>query len=136
VTAFYSVLTEGDDTNDPIADTVRGLVDGHVVLDRALAHRGQYPAIDVVSSLSRLAACVTPPEANAAAQIVRRAVAALLDVRDLVELGAYVAGINPVADAALRHSEDIEAFLCQHPTEATDATDVAAVLFALAEVLA
>lgn len=120
VTAFYTVLVEGDDMNDPIADAARSILDGHVVLDRELAIRGQYPAIDPLASLSRLAAKVVERERLAAATAVRSALAAVYEVRDLVEVGAYVPGTNPEADRGLAVHDAIVAFLAQAPDEPSD----------------
>jgi flagellum-specific ATP synthase len=101
ITAIYTVLVDGDDHNDPIADTVRGILDGHIVLDRRLALAGRYPAIDPLASVSRLATKVLPPEAVDLAAQARAALAAAESVRDLVEVGAYVPGTNPDADRGL-----------------------------------
>jgi flagellum-specific ATP synthase len=102
ITGFYTVLVEGDDMNDPIADSARSILDGHIVLDRRLAVAGRYPAIDPLSSLSRLAAKLVPPERLALAAAARDAMAAADEVRELVEVGAYVPGSNPAADRGLR----------------------------------
>ena len=101
ITAVYTVLVDGDDHNDPIADTVRGILDGHVVLDRRLALAGRYPAVDPLASISRLATKVLPAEHAELALQARAALSAAESVRDLVEVGAYVPGTNPVADRGL-----------------------------------
>jgi flagellum-specific ATP synthase len=101
VTAFYTVLVDGDDMNDPVADAARSILDGHLVLDRKLAHAGHYPPIDPLASLSRLAAKITTPEQVDRAAALRAALAAAEEVRDLVEVGAYVPGTNPAADLGL-----------------------------------
>jgi len=101
ITAVYTVLVDGDDHNDPIADTVRGILDGHVVLDRRLALAGRYPAVDPLASISRLASKVLPAEHVELAQQARAALSAAEAVRDLVEVGAYVPGTNPDADRGL-----------------------------------
>ncbi len=132
VTGFYTVLVDGDDMNDPVADAVRGLLDGHVVLDRRLAVQGHFPAIDPLASLSRLASKVVDPARSADASTVRAALAALEDVRDLVEVGAYVPGTNPVADAALAARADLVAFCTQAADDATALADTMASLDALA----
>ena len=113
ITAFYSVLVEGDDTNEPIADAVRGILDGHIVLSRDLAARSHYPAIDVLQSVSRTMPDVTAPEHREKAAQVREWLALLRDSEDLINVGAYVAGSNPRIDAALAHRQAIETFLCQ-----------------------
>ncbi len=101
ITAIYTVLVDGDDHNDPVADTVRGILDGHIVLDRRLAHAGRYPAVDPLLSISRLASKVLPADLVAVAAEARRALAAAESVRDLVEVGAYAPGSNPDADWGL-----------------------------------
>jgi len=113
ITSITTVLVEGGDHDEPIADTVRGILDGHIVLDRSLTARGHFPAIDPLSSLSRLADRVNDPNQQRAARTIRHALAALDRTRDLVELGAYVAGADPVADAALARQDDLNAFLTQ-----------------------
>ncbi len=123
ITGFFTVLVDGDDMNDPIADAARSILDGHVVLDRKLAHRGQYPAVDPLASLSRLASTVSTPEDAQAAQILRSALAAVEEVRDLVEVGAYAAGSNPRADIGLSIERDIWQLLGQHPEDLTPAAD-------------
>lgn len=124
VTGFYTVLVDGDDMNDPIADAARGILDGHIVLDRRLATEGRYPAIDPLASLSRLQAKVLGPEVRDLTVTIRAALAALEEVRDLVEVGAYVPGTNPVADRALAARDDLIAFLKQgvHERPAFDDT--------------
>ena len=113
ITGFYSVLVDGDDTNEPIADAVRGILDGHIVLSRDLAARNHYPAIDVLQSISRTMPQVTSREHRDKAGQVRDWLAALRDSEDLVNVGAYVAGSNPRIDAALVRREALGAFLCQ-----------------------
>ncbi len=101
ITAVYTVLVDGDDHNDPIADSVRGILDGHIVLERRLAQAGRYPAVDPLGSVSRLASKVLEPKQLALVGEARRAMAAAEEVRDLVEVGAYVPGTNAEADAGL-----------------------------------
>lgn len=113
ITAFYSVLVEGDDTNEPIADAVRGILDGHIVLSRDLAARNHYPAIDILQSVSRTMPDVTDASHRQKAGQVREWIAALRDSEDLVSVGAYVAGSNPRIDGALARREAIDRFLCQ-----------------------
>jgi flagellum-specific ATP synthase len=113
ITAVYSVLVEGDDTNEPIADAVRGILDGHIVLSRDLASRNHYPAIDILPSISRTMPDVTGVEHRQKAGEVRQWLASLRDSEDLVSVGAYVAGSNPRIDTALARREAIDAFLCQ-----------------------
>jgi flagellum-specific ATP synthase len=117
VTAFYTVLVEGDDHDEPIADAARSILDGHLVLDRALTTAGRFPSIDPLASLSRLAGVVTTDEQRHVASTVRRSLAAAERVRDLVEVGAYVPGTDPVSDAALAVKDDLVAFLAQRADE-------------------
>ncbi len=113
ITGLYTVLVDGDDHNEPIADAARGILDGHVVLDRRLAVRGHFPAVDVLGSVSRVMGKVTTPEKRRQAVALRRVLAARRDADDLIDIGAYVAGANPLVDAALAHGGAIERFLTQ-----------------------
>jgi FliI/YscN family ATPase len=113
ITAFYTVLVEGDDHNEPIADAVRGILDGHIVLSRDLAARNHYPAIDILPSVSRTMPQVTSGEHRAKAAEVREWLATIRDNEDLVSVGAYVAGSNPRVDTALAHRDAVARFLCQ-----------------------
>jgi flagellum-specific ATP synthase len=113
ITAIYSVLVEGDDTNEPIADAVRGILDGHIVLSRDLAGRNHYPAIDILSSISRTMPDVTDVAHRQRAAAVREWLATLRDTEDLVSVGAYVKGTTPRIDQALDRRERIQQFLCQ-----------------------
>ncbi|HJT89781.1 MAG TPA: FliI/YscN family ATPase, partial [Bryobacteraceae bacterium] len=99
ITGFFTVLVEGDDFNEPIADAVRAILDGHIILSRRLGSSGHYPAIDIPNSVSRLVGQLAPPDMIAAGYKIREALAALEDSRDLIDLGAYVAGKNPKLDA-------------------------------------
>jgi flagellum-specific ATP synthase len=120
ITAFYSVLVEGDDTNEPISDAVRGLLDGHTVLSRKLASQGHYPAIDMLDSISRLMVDVTPAEQQAAALLVRQLLAAYRDHEDLISIGAYRHGSNPTVDVAIAMREEINQYLRQSIGESCD----------------
>ncbi len=113
ITAFYSVLVEADDPNEPISDAVRGLLDGHVWLSRKLASRGQYPAVDVLESLSRLMPDVTGEEHRRAAQAIRELLAVYRDHEDLISIGAYRRGSNPAVDVALEMQDHLSLFLRQ-----------------------
>jgi len=113
VTGLYTVLVDGDDHDEPIADAARSILDGHVVLRRELAVAGHYPAIDAVASVSRVASRVTTPAQRAAAASLRAVLAARAAAKDLLDVGAYVAGSNPRVDAALACAADIDAFLRQ-----------------------
>jgi len=122
ITGLYTVLVEGDDMQDPIGDTARSILDGHIVLSRRLATAGHFPSIDVLESISRLTSSVTSREEQADATALRRMLAAHRDVRELVEIGAYVAGTEPDADAALARMGGIEEFLRQ-PMDETSTRD-------------
>ena len=113
ITAFYSVLVEGDDTNEPVSDAVRGLLDGHTILSRKIAAKGHYPAVDVLESLSRLASDITSPEHRAAAQTVREHLAAYRDHEDLISIGAYRQGANPTVDMAIAMQGEFNRYLRQ-----------------------
>jgi flagellum-specific ATP synthase len=120
ITALYTVLVDGDDMNEPVADAVRAILDGHVVLTRALAHAGHYPAIDLLQSVSRLTGEIIPPDLLRAGQVLRGALATLHEKEDLVSVGAYAPGSDPALDAALAHRPRIDAFLRQDVAERTD----------------
>ncbi len=113
ITAFYTVLVEADDPNEPVSDAVRGLLDGHTWLSRRLAAQGHYPAVDVLKSLSRLMPEVADEEHRAAAVAVRELLAAYRDHEDLISIGAYRRGSNPRVDAATDLLDDIRGFLRQ-----------------------
>jgi type III secretion protein N (ATPase) len=118
ITALYTVLVAGGDMDEPIADEVRGVLDGHVVLSRELAARGHFPAVDVPASLSRLMTAVAEAPHRAAAARVREWLAAYERHRDLVVLGAYERGSDPATDAALARWDALTAFLRQDTHEA------------------
>jgi flagellum-specific ATP synthase len=113
ITAFYTVLTEGDDPQDPIADAARGILDGHIVLSRELAEAGHYPAIDVERSISRVMNAVVPQEHNLAARRLRQLLAKYNKARDLIQLGAYVPGGDLELDLAVRQHDRITMLLQQ-----------------------
>ncbi|HYM55303.1 MAG TPA: FliI/YscN family ATPase [Solirubrobacteraceae bacterium] len=136
ITALYTVLVDGDDMNEPIADAVRSILDGHVVLTRSLAHAGHYPAIDVLHSVSRLVGEIVSPEVREAGQQLRAALAVLREKEDLVAIGAYQPGGDPALDTALAHRARIEGFLRQPVDERTDPADTDARLLDLARSLA
>jgi flagellum-specific ATP synthase len=114
ITGLYTVLVDGDDMNEPVADAVRAILDGHIVLSRDLAHAGHYPAIDVLHSVSRLVDQVVPNDIRAAGQELRKLMAALREKEDLIAIGAYQHGTDPVVDTAIAKREQIAAFLQQH----------------------
>ncbi len=113
ITAIYTVLVEGDDMNDPIADAVRGILDGHIVLSRSLGERGVYPAVDVLRSVSRVAREVTTHEHYQLALEARGLLGAYREASDLIKIGAYVAGSDPRVDAAIGAVPRIETFIRQ-----------------------
>jgi flagellum-specific ATP synthase len=119
ITGVYTVLVEGDDLNDPVGDAVRSILDGHVVLSRELATANHFPAIDVLASISRLALELSTPEQARAAGALRDVLATYRDARDLVAVGAYVAGSDPRIDRALAALEPVTQFLRQDRSERT-----------------
>ncbi len=119
ITGLYTVLVEGDDMNEPIADTVRGILDGHIVLSRELASANHYPAIDVLSSVSRIMTDIITPEHRADAGFVKNNMAVYREARDLINIGAYRKGSNPEIDLAISLWGGIDAFLKQATNEAT-----------------
>jgi flagellum-specific ATP synthase len=132
ITALYTVLVDGDDMNEPVADAVRSILDGHVVLSRKLAAANHYPAIDVLASVSRVMPDVVPASHNAAASTVRDILATYKDAEDLVNIGAYVAGSNPRVDHALARIDQVRAFLRQGIHERSDFTTAERALMGLA----
>lgn len=132
VTGLYTVLADGDDTSDPVVDTARAIFDGHILLSRELAQRGHYPAIDVPASLSRVMDDIVGPEVIERSRMMRRLISAREENRDLVLMGAYRQGSDPLLDAALAHSAAIDAFLCQDRREAVNLADSMAGLKRLA----
>jgi flagellum-specific ATP synthase len=123
ITALYTVLVDGDDMNEPVADAVRSILDGHVVLTRELAHAGHYPAIDVLQSVSRLEREIAAPDVLEGATRLRSLLAAYRDKRDLIAIGAYERGSDPVTDRAIDLKDQIDGFLKQRPEEAVPAPD-------------
>lgn len=113
ITGLYTILVEGDDFNEPISDTARSILDGHIVLSRALAHKNHYPAIDVLQSLSRVMGDVTTNEHKKAAGAVRNLLAVHAKNEDLINIGAYVSGSDPVCDRAIALMDNINKFLIQ-----------------------
>lgn len=132
ITAFYTVLVEGDDMNDPIADSVRSILDGHIVLDRNLAGRGHYPCIDILSSNSRLMPQLVDEQTRSAAYAVRDMLATYRDSEDLINIGAYKKGSNPRIDLAVDRIDGINAFLKQRAETSADMRSTRDGLLALA----
>jgi FliI/YscN family ATPase len=133
ITAFYSVLVEGDDTSEPVSDTVRGLLDGHVILSRRLASQAHWPAIDVLESISRLFPDITPQPQQAAAQTIRELLAAYRDHEDLISIGAYRAGANPLVDTAIAMRDEINRYLRQAIADRSSVETARNELLALAQ---
>jgi len=134
ITGLYTVLVDGDDMNEPIADAVRSILDGHVVLSRHLAHAGHYPAIDVLQSVSRLVGEIVSPDVRRAGMQLRKLMAAYRDKEDLIAIGAYQAGSDPVVDEAVAKRAAIDAFLQQTLDDLSDADTADATLLSLAGV--
>jgi flagellum-specific ATP synthase len=130
ITAFYTVLTEGDDQQDPIADAARAILDGHIVLDRSLAESGHYPAINIEQSISRAMHSITTLEQQQLARRLKKLYSRYERSRDLINVGAYAAGTDPLLDEAIRLQTGMEAFLQQAIHERADVqeslTDLAA----------
>ncbi len=123
ITGVYTILVDGDDMDEPIADTVRGILDGHVVLSRKLAERYHYPAVDVLKSISRLSQAVTGPITQKAMGVVRRLMATYDEAEDMINIGAYVKGTNPAIDEAIAKRAAIEEFLIQGVAEKAPIAD-------------
>jgi len=119
ITGLFTVLVDGDDHNEPIADAVRGILDGHIVMSRAIAERGRFPAIDVLKSISRtMPACQLPPEREIVRQ-ARQALSAYTNMEELIRIGAYRTGSDPQTDRAIQLNPALEAFLTQDKDEVT-----------------
>jgi flagellum-specific ATP synthase len=131
ITGFYTVLVDNDDMDEPVADTVRGILDGHVVLSRDLAQRYHYPAIDVLQSISRLAPVVSGSASKSAAGIIRRNMASYAGAEDLINVGAYRPGLNPEIDEAIAKHGPIEDFLIQDIDEPSSLEQT---LYAMSEI--
>ncbi|NMA65521.1 MAG: EscN/YscN/HrcN family type III secretion system ATPase, partial [Clostridiaceae bacterium] len=117
ITGLYTVLVDGDDMNEPIADTARGILDGHIVLSRKLAHRNHYPAIDVLASISRVMSDIVDDNHKNSAGLLRQNLAIYTDSEDLINVGAYVKGSNPEIDRAIELNPSINEFLTQSVNE-------------------
>jgi flagellum-specific ATP synthase len=131
ITGFYTILVDGDDMDEPVADTVRGILDGHIILSRDLAQRSHYPAIDILGSISRLAPVVSGKVSGKAANTVRRNIAVYAEAEDLINVGAYHSGSNPDIDEAIAKHKAIENFLIQDVDERTSLSET---LFRLGEI--
>jgi flagellum-specific ATP synthase len=128
ITGLYTVLVDGDDMNEPVADTVRGILDGHIVLSRHLANRNHYPAIDVLASVSRLMPDIVGERHMACANAVKNRMATYRDAQDLVSIGAYKQGSNPEIDEAIRLNPKINQLLTQEVKEVSTFQDTLAML--------
>ncbi|MDF2936759.1 MAG: synthase [Paenibacillaceae bacterium] len=124
ITAFYTVLVDGDDMNEPIADAVRGILDGHIVLNRNLANKGHFPAIDILASVSRVMKEIVPPEHQEAAQFLNQLLSTYKDSEDLINIGAYQRGSNPEIDMSLKYIQAINEFTRQKVNEKVTFTEV------------
>ncbi len=128
ITALYTVLMEGDDINDPVVDTVRGIVDGHIFLSRKVAEMNHYPAIDVLGSISRLMTEITTQEHQVAASKMRKLLAMYRDNKDLIDVGMYQPGTNPKLDIAIDMMPQINAFLQQRTADSVNMNDTISTL--------
>ena len=117
ITGIYTVLVDGDDFNEPISDTARGILDGHIILSRKLGHKNHYPAIDVLQSISRCMSSVATKEHKKLASRLKSTLATYTDAEDLINIGAYKAGSNPDIDEAIKKNSAINSFLCQGTDE-------------------
>lgn len=135
ITGVYTVLVDGDDHNEPVADAARSILDGHVVLDRKLAVAGHFPSVDPLASISRLASRVVPPAGREHATALRRGLAARRQAQDLIDIGAYQAGANPLVDRTLANETRIDAFLRQGMDERATLAETSAALAGLAHAL-
>jgi FliI/YscN family ATPase len=136
ITAFFTVLVEGDDLNEPICDAVRGILDGHIVLSRQLANQGHYPAIDVLQSISRLQSQILSLTEKTAARQIREALASLRESEDLVNLGAYVSGSNPKLDRYIQARPHVLDFLRQDAATSAEREETLSRMNTLANELA
>ena len=132
ITGIYTVLVEGDDMNEPVADTVRGVLDGHIVLSRKIAARNFYPSVSVLESVSRVMPAIVSPDHLAAAGRVRDLLATYAESEDLINIGAYKTGANPRVDWALKHLNAVRAFLMQKVEESSSFEDTVAQIISLA----
>ncbi len=117
ITGIYTVLVDGDDMNEPIADTARGILDGHIVLSRKLAHKNHYPAIDILQSISRVMSSIVSPEHKKAANTLKNVLATYTESEDLINIGAYKAGSNKEIDYSIQKIGQVNEFLMQETTE-------------------
>ncbi|MBQ8435634.1 MAG: FliI/YscN family ATPase [Oscillospiraceae bacterium] len=128
ITGLFTVLVEGDDSNEPVSDTVRGIIDGHIMLSRKIAIKNHYPAIDVTASLSRLMSEIASPEQKQAASKIRKIMSLYQENADLISIGAYKSGTNPELDDAIQRMQAINEFLQQPVSEKVDFEDTVAMM--------
>lgn len=126
ITGLYTVLVDGDDFNEPIADTARGILDGHIILSRSLAHKNHYPAIDILQSISRVMSSIADKEHKKAAGQMKMVMATYRDAEDLINIGAYKAGSSKSIDYAISKIDAVNAFLCQGTDEKVSLEDTLA----------
>jgi flagellum-specific ATP synthase len=119
ITGLFTVLVDGDDHNEPIADAVRGILDGHIVMERAIAERGRFPAINVLKSISRTMPGCQSPEEREVVRSARESLSAYANMEELIRIGAYRAGADPLIDRAIELNPAVERFLAQSPGDAT-----------------
>ncbi|BBI47686.1 hypothetical protein HORIV_01070 [Vreelandella olivaria] len=131
ITAFYTVLTEGDDQQDPIADSARAILDGHIVLSRTLAEAGHYPAIDIEASISRAMTAIASPDQLQEARIFKQLFSRYQRNRDLISVGAYSPGHDPQLDEAVKRFPSLENFLQQNIDECATLAEARQALHAL-----
>jgi flagellum-specific ATP synthase len=135
ITAFFTVLVEGDDFNEPICDAVRAILDGHITLARELGAAGHYPAVQVLDSVSRLQSQLATPEESAYARKIREALALYRQSEDLINLGAYISGTNPKLDAVIRSRNEVMRFLRQGPADTSVVDETVRQMGALAQMM-
>ena len=128
ITALFTVLVDGDDHNEPIADAVRGILDGHIVMERAIAERGRFPAINVLKSISRLMPHCNQPDENVLISRAKKALALYAEMEELIRIGAYKTGVDPETDEAIRVRPAVEALLTQNMGDRTSIKDSFALL--------
>ena len=123
ITAFYTVLVDGDDFNEPITDTARGILDGHIMLDRKLGHKNHYPAIDILQSISRVMNSICEIEHKAAASQARDIIATFKEAEDLINIGAYERGSNIKIDKSIEYIDKVNSYLKQGVNEKSSFED-------------
>jgi flagellum-specific ATP synthase len=132
ITGFYTVLVEGDDMTEPVADAARGILDGHIILDRKIAQSGRFPAIDVLDSVSRVANDITTEQQQTAKITITKLLAEYRDVEELIRIGAYAPGSSPATDTAVEYHDRIESVLRQPASLVADPDDAVKQLIATA----